>query len=72
MNAHLDTIESPAGLVAFATDDEGGLPGLAFLEGSYPLMLDEDSNRDGFDVRWDAGGEYEGNRTPVSIDLSGA
>lgn len=57
MNAHLDTTESPAGLIAFATDDEGDLLGLRFLEGSYPLTLEEELERDGFDLWWPTGDE---------------
>lgn len=51
MNARLDTAESPAGLIAFATDDEGALLGLRFLEGTYPLTLEEELERDGFVLR---------------------
>lgn len=57
MNAHLDTIESPVGEIAFATDDEGALLGLTFLEGSYPLTLEEELERDGFDLRRDTADE---------------
>jgi len=59
MNAHLGIIESPVGKLAFATDDEGALLGLKFTNGRYPLTLEEELERDGFDLRRNTANEAE-------------
>jgi hypothetical protein len=40
MKAYLDEIGSPVGPIAFATDEEGALLGLAFRDGRRPASLD--------------------------------
>lgn len=51
MNAYLDTTDSLVGKLAFAIDDEGALLGLKFADGRYPLTIEEELERDGFDLR---------------------
>lgn len=46
--AYLDRIDSPVGSIQFATNDEGALLRLSFLDGHYPLTLQQELERDGF------------------------
>jgi methylated-DNA-[protein]-cysteine S-methyltransferase len=47
MDAYFETMESPLGPIRFAVDAEGALLGLKFLDGPYPLSLDEELRREG-------------------------
>ena len=53
MNAYMETIESPAGALAFATDDSGALIWLQFVEGEYELTVEKELERAGFSVEED-------------------
>ena len=53
MNAYVDTIESPAGPLAFATDDEGALLWLQLTEGAYGRTIEQELEWEGYDVRQD-------------------
>jgi methylated-DNA-[protein]-cysteine S-methyltransferase len=48
MNAYLDTIDSPAGPISFAVDEEGALIRLTFLTGTYAHTIEEELEGDGF------------------------
>jgi methylated-DNA-[protein]-cysteine S-methyltransferase len=48
MNAYIDEIGSPMGLVAFATNEEGALLSLRFRDGRYPKTLEKRLKREGF------------------------
>lgn len=52
--AYLDTIDSPVGSIQFATNSEGALLRLSFLDGHYPLTLPQELERDGFALSQDA------------------
>jgi O-6-methylguanine DNA methyltransferase len=52
--AFLDTIDSPVGSIQFATNNEGALLRLSFLDGHYPLTLQQELERDGFALSQDA------------------
>lgn len=53
MKAYLDEIGSPMGPVIFATNDEGALLGLKFRDGRYRETLEEELEREGFDLTRD-------------------
>ncbi len=53
MKAHVDEIESPAGPLAFAVDDDGALLWLQFTEGDYGRTIEQELAREGFEVRED-------------------
>ncbi len=53
MKAHVDEIESPAGPLAFAVDDDGALLWLQFTEGDYGRTVEEELAHEGFEVRKD-------------------
>ena len=53
LQAYLDCLDSPVGAVEFATDQEGALLGLQFLDGRYPLTFQQTLARDGFEIRED-------------------
>jgi methylated-DNA-[protein]-cysteine S-methyltransferase len=53
MNAYLETVESPAGPLAFAVDEEGGLLWLQFTDGDYERTVEQELERVGFHVRQD-------------------
>jgi methylated-DNA-[protein]-cysteine S-methyltransferase len=53
MNAYLDEIGSPVGLVAFATNEERALLGLRFREGRRPAFLENGLKREGFTLSRD-------------------
>lgn len=48
MNAYLDTLESPVGPIVYATDHEGAMLGLKFLDGRYPLTLEQELEQNSF------------------------
>lgn len=48
MNAYLETVDSPAGPLTFAVNDEGALIFLSFLEGNYPTTIEEDLAHEGY------------------------
>lgn len=51
--AYLDMIDSPVGSIQFATNSEGALLRLSFLDGHYPLTLQQELERDGFALSQD-------------------
>ena len=53
--AYLDVVESPAGPLAFAIDDERALLRLRFLEGRYRRTIEEDLTGEGFRLVQDRG-----------------
>jgi methylated-DNA-[protein]-cysteine S-methyltransferase len=53
VNAYVETIESPAGPLTFATDDEGALLWLQFTDGEYELTVEQELDREGFSVEQD-------------------
>jgi O-6-methylguanine DNA methyltransferase len=53
LQAYLDSLDSPVGALQFATTSEGALLGLHFLEGRYPLTLQQELERDGFELTQD-------------------
>ena len=48
MNAYLETVESPAGPLTFAINEDGALLFLSFLEGHYPTTIEEDLEAEGY------------------------
>lgn len=48
MRAYVDEIESPAGPVAFAVDEEGALVWLSFTESDYELTAEEELEHEGY------------------------
>lgn len=48
--AWLDTVDSPAGPVTFAVNDDGALLRLSFNEGNYPDTIENQLTRDGFEL----------------------
>ena len=48
MNVYVDTVESPAGELAFAVDEEGALVFLRFEEGDGEIALEEELEAEGF------------------------
>ena len=53
MNAYIETIESPTGPFAFATDKRGALIWLQFVDGEYELTVEQELEREGFSVEQD-------------------
>lgn len=53
MNAYLETIESPAGPLAFAVNDDGALLWLQFTEGEYERTVEQELEHEGFTVKQD-------------------
>lgn len=51
MNAYVDTVESPAGLLAFAVDGDGALIRLHFAESDHGGVMDEDLEDEGYAVQ---------------------
>lgn len=49
MNAYLETVDSPAGPLTFAINEDGALLFLSFLEGHYPTTIEEDLAAEGYD-----------------------
>jgi methylated-DNA-[protein]-cysteine S-methyltransferase len=50
MHAYLDSVDSPAGPLSFATNDDGELLFLSFLEGHYPTTIEQDLAREGYTI----------------------
>ncbi len=48
MNAYVETVDSPAGPLTFAINDDGALLFVSFLEGNYPTTIEEDLTREGY------------------------
>jgi methylated-DNA-[protein]-cysteine S-methyltransferase len=48
MNAYLETVDSPAGPLTFAVNDDGALLFVSFLEGHYPTTIEEDLVNEGY------------------------
>ena len=55
MKAYVDIVESPAGPLAFATDDRGALLWLQLTEGEYGWTVEQELEWEGYDVRRDRG-----------------
>lgn len=55
MKAYVETVESPAGPLAFAVDERGALILLKFTEGEYESTIEQDLEREGFEVERDRG-----------------
>jgi len=55
LKAYVDEVESPAGPLAFAVDEEGALVWLHFTAGDDELLAEEGLEREGFTVEADAG-----------------
>ena len=53
MKAYVDEIESPAGLLAFAVDEEGALIRLHFVESDSGAVLEDDLEAEGYIVEPD-------------------
>ncbi|HEX8994414.1 MAG TPA: methylated-DNA--[protein]-cysteine S-methyltransferase [Ktedonobacterales bacterium] len=52
--AYLDTVESPAGPLAFAVDDAGALLRTQFVEGTYATSIEQELERAGYQLAHDA------------------
>jgi methylated-DNA-[protein]-cysteine S-methyltransferase len=53
VKAYVDTVESPAGLLQFAVDEDGVLIRLHFLESDYGAVMERELGEDGYDVATD-------------------
>lgn len=53
MNAYVDTVESPAGLLAFAVDEGGALIRLHFAESDHGVVMEECLEYEGYAVTED-------------------
>ncbi len=53
MKAYVDEVESPAGLLAFAVNEEGALIRLHFVESDYGSVMEEDLGYEGYAVEAD-------------------
>ena len=53
MNAYVDTVESPAGPLAFAVDEDGALIRLHFVESNYGPVMEQELEDEGYVVRAD-------------------
>jgi methylated-DNA-[protein]-cysteine S-methyltransferase len=53
MKAYVDEIQSPAGPLAFAVDEEGALMRLHFVESDYGPVMEEDLEDEGYAVEVD-------------------
>lgn len=80
MKAYVDTVESPAGELAFAVDGDGALISLHFAESDEPLEMEEALWEEGYEVMRDETrtararkelGEYRaGDRREFGLPLS--
>ena len=52
-NAYLDTVESPAGPLAFAVNEVGALIRSQFVHGRYPLSIEQELERAGYTLASD-------------------
>ncbi len=55
MKAYVDVVESPAGPLAFATNESGALLSLQLTEGEYGWTVEQELEREGYGVRRDQG-----------------
>ncbi|MDQ3361329.1 MAG: methylated-DNA--[protein]-cysteine S-methyltransferase [Actinomycetota bacterium] len=55
MNVYVDTVESPAGDLAFAVDGEGALVSLHFVEGDGDIEMEDALEAEGFRLLRDEG-----------------
>jgi methylated-DNA-[protein]-cysteine S-methyltransferase len=55
VKAYVETVESPAGPLAFATNESGALLWLQLIEGEYGWTVEQALGREGYDVRRDQG-----------------
>jgi methylated-DNA-[protein]-cysteine S-methyltransferase len=53
MRAYIEQVESPAGLVTFAVDEDGALIRLQFMEGDYATAMEEELEHEGFEFATD-------------------
>lgn len=53
MKAYVDEVESPAGLLAFAVNEDGALIRLHFVESDYGSVMEEDLEDEGYVVEAD-------------------
>ena len=53
MKAYVDEVESPAGPLAFAVDEDGALMRLHFVESDYGSVMEEDLEYEGYVVEVD-------------------
>ena len=53
MKAYVDEIDSPAGTLAFAVDEDGALMRLHFVESDYGPVMEEDLEDEGYTVEVD-------------------
>jgi len=53
MNAYVDTVESPAGPLAFAVDEDGALIRLHFVESDHGSFMERDLEDEGYAVSTD-------------------
>ena len=53
MRAYVDEVESPAGLLAFAVNEDGALIRLHFVESDYGSVMEEDLEDEGYVVEAD-------------------
>ena len=53
MNVYVDTVESPAGPLAFAVDEDGALIRLHFAESDYGLVMEQELEDEGYAVQTD-------------------
>ena len=53
MNAYIDEIESPAGPLAFAVNEDGTLVRLHFVESDYGPVMEEDLEDEGYTIEVD-------------------
>ncbi len=52
--AYLDTVDSPAGPLAFAVDETGALVRTQFVNGRYPMSIEEELQRAGYQLEHNA------------------
>ncbi|MBA3555778.1 MAG: methylated-DNA--[protein]-cysteine S-methyltransferase [Gemmatimonadales bacterium] len=65
MNAYVDTVESPAGPLAFAVDEDGALIRLHFMESNHGPAMEQELEDEGYVVQAD-----EARTAPVRRELS--
>ncbi len=53
MRVYLDETQSPAGMLAFAVDEAGALVRVQFAEGDYGSEIEQELEREGFEVSRD-------------------
>jgi methylated-DNA-[protein]-cysteine S-methyltransferase len=55
VKAYVETVESPTGPLVFAVDERGALILLKFAEGEYERTIEQDLQREGFEMEQDHG-----------------